>query len=93
MTEQNLSLAPELQYKETIKLHPTYRMDQIIQRQGGSNVPVGGTQLNYGQYSLFELPVVAFNLSKSILTISFTAVAPIAPAVPVSRNVFLGMYF
>lgn len=87
-SEQTVIRSDELEYKEKMKLSPTYQMQQIIQRQGGSSVPVGGNVLLSGQYSLFEIPAVAFNLSKSVLTLNFTAPHGVGQN---GTNVYLGI--
>ena len=50
-------------------LHPNYQLKKLTQQFGVETVTFTATG---GNYSVFELPAVAFNLSKSYLALSYT---------------------
>jgi len=61
-------VSSEINYTPVAKLHPNYRLDRVTQQFGADTFTFTATGNNY---SVFELPSVAFNLSKSFLSLDF----------------------
>lgn len=74
-----IELSKEIEYSTNSEFHPSYTYDEITQQTGGTQVTL--TQAG-GNNSLFEIPSVTFNLSKSYLRFDYTfpVVAAIAGA-------------
>jgi len=70
----SIELSKEIEYSTKSELHPSYTYDEITQQTGGTQVTLTAAG---GNNSLFEIPAVAFNLSKSYLRFDYTL-----PAVP-----------
>jgi hypothetical protein len=58
-------ISEEINYQREKELAPRYRLDQFTQQIGGTIMPA---PLTMGQSTIFELPPVVFNLSKSSIT-------------------------
>jgi len=62
------SISKEIKYDAIPKLHPNYKLSKVTQQFGVETATITASG---NTYSVFELPAVAFNLSKSFLTLSY----------------------
>ena len=63
-------VSTELEYQRTPVSHPSYQLSLLTQQSGGQQVTLNAAG---GQQSIFEIPAnIAYNLSKSVLTFSYT---------------------
>jgi hypothetical protein len=67
MTEVSSSLAPQLDYKKSEYMHPTYRYTKVLQQAGGQSATITTAG---GQETIFELPIKCMNLNRSYLDFS-----------------------
>ena len=65
----SIELSNEIEYSTKSELHPSYTYDELTQQTGGTEVTLTAAG---GNNSLFEIPSVAFNLSKSYLRFDYT---------------------
>lgn len=70
MSEQKV--ATQLDYKQTSMIHPEYKFSKIYQQTGSQTVTVSTAG---NAESVFEIPVQAMNLSKSVLSFTLTPAA------------------
>lgn len=86
MSSEELMFSKELRYDKTSEVKPSYRWDQIIQiGTNGTTMPSPFA----GQPSIFELPSLVYNLSKSYLTYTFSIPAVGANRASLAYNGFL----
>jgi hypothetical protein len=66
-------ISHELDYKKQALIAPDYRLTKLLPQSGGQIVTI---TTSGGQETIFEIPVKAFNLSKSYFTFVVTPTAP-----------------
>jgi hypothetical protein len=67
----SIEISNTLDYKQTQVSHSEYKLAKLLQQSGGETVTITGAQ----QVSIFEIPAVGFNLSKSQLRFTATPAA------------------
>ena len=56
-------LSNQLDYKKESFIHPTYKLNKILPQSGSQSVTIN----TGGNDTMFEIPVKAFNLARSLL--------------------------